>query len=139
RWVITSVVPLPAPARISRGDPRWDTASSCCGFKRSRKDMHRLFYRGKVQNKRDSSTASKAPAKAIPRERISVRFKRSNMIVRMKIEYPTSRPVAVDVDGTFAGFSWYDGEVVQGDPMSREYDEDVHTLVWFLAGLGVGA
>ena len=28
---------------------------------------------------------------------------------------------------------------VQGELMSREYDDDVRTLVWFLAGLGVGA
>src|SRR5947208_2834111 len=28
---------------------------------------------------------------------------------------------------------------VQGESMSREYDDDVRALVWFLAGLGVGA
>src|SRR5579864_261206 len=38
RYVITRVLPLPAPARIRTGPSVVSTASRCCGFSWSRKD-----------------------------------------------------------------------------------------------------
>src|SRR5205085_11265476 len=38
RYVITRVLPLPAPARISTGPSVVSTASRCCGFSSSRND-----------------------------------------------------------------------------------------------------
>src|ERR1039458_2560069 len=53
RNVMTRVLPLPAPARISTGPSVVSTASRCCGFSWSRKDNAEVapesliqFYRG---------------------------------------------------------------------------------------------
>src|ERR1035437_1567264 len=39
RWVMTRVLPLPAPARISKGPSMWLTASLCCALSPLRKSM----------------------------------------------------------------------------------------------------
>src|ERR1019366_5542842 len=39
RWVMTRVLPLPAPARISKGPSMWLTASRCCALSPLRKSM----------------------------------------------------------------------------------------------------
>src|SRR5437762_8163039 len=45
RYVMTRVLPLPAPARMSTGPSVASTASSCCGLRSFAKSIQRSFYR----------------------------------------------------------------------------------------------
>src|SRR5512133_3822416 len=66
REVITRVLPVPAPARISTGPCRVMTASRCCGFSVLRFNIAPSFYQSPVryQSTADSLFVTKTPVRS---------------------------------------------------------------------------
>src|SRR6185503_10481736 len=66
RWVMTRVLPVPAPARIKTGPSRVCTARRCCGFNESTFDMRnecRKWVGPKTMNLRRDRVRSRADSR----------------------------------------------------------------------------